>query len=78
MQSLRCLFGIFVGMCSGGRSQAMGSGPHPTVPYGLPAATPHELSNVAISVFIAPLLWTALILMVAGLLLWALQARVKK
>jgi hypothetical protein len=69
---------MLAGIDSGSHSQAMGSGPHPNVPYGLPAATPHDLSNVAASAFITPILWTAVFLISSGLLLWGLQARGKK
>jgi hypothetical protein len=78
MRFLRCLFGVLAGVGLGGRSQAMGSGPHPNVSYGLPVTAAHDLPNVAASVFITPILWTAIFLIFAGLLLWGLQARGKK
>jgi hypothetical protein len=73
---------------------AMGSGPHPKVPYGIPSSPPHgslgvdlansgplaedEISKPTVAYRVTPLFWLISSLVYAGLLVWAFQAIRKK
>jgi len=88
MRRLRVLIGIVVALiCCSSHALAMGSGPHPNVPYGIPpppprlSLSPAELNAMdrpAALVRVYPIEWMILSVAYASVLIWAVQTIRKK
>jgi hypothetical protein len=73
MKAWRTVAGIAAAWMSlAGHAPAMGSGPHPNLPYGLPPPSMQN-SMATASFWATPLFWLTLYVAIAAFLVWILR-----
>jgi len=79
VRSLRLLLLVAgLSICFSGHALAMGSGPHPHVPYGLPAAVARGAANPAERPSMMTMVMSAASVIFGGILLFAIQPYVRR